>query len=222
MEDQIRELFKGVYKLGKSIYTKNLVPGVRVYDEQMVKLSGMELRSWNPYRSKLSAAIMNGLKSFAIKNGSKVLYIGAATGTTVSHVSDIVEDNGIVYAIEYSERNAIKLLKLAESRRNIIPIVADARYPESYLDKIQEHVDILYQDVSSRDQLSILKKNSIFLKPNGIAYFIIKSQNITSRAKPEEIYKSILMQLDDVYTIKERIDLEPYDSKHLFTVLQKR
>ena len=42
-----------------------------------------------PFRSKLAAAILGGVENIWMKPGSKVLYLGAASGTTVSHVSDI-------------------------------------------------------------------------------------------------------------------------------------
>ena len=45
---------------------------------------------WNPFRSKLAAAILGGVDKIHMKPGSKVLYLGAASGTTVSHVSDLV------------------------------------------------------------------------------------------------------------------------------------
>lgn len=50
----------------------------------------MEYRAWNPFRSKLAAAILGGIDQIHIKPGVRVLYLGAASGTTVSHVSDIV------------------------------------------------------------------------------------------------------------------------------------
>lgn len=50
----------------------------------------IEYRAWNPFRSKLAAAILGGVDQIHIKPGCKVLYLGAASGTTVSHVSDIV------------------------------------------------------------------------------------------------------------------------------------
>jgi fibrillarin-like rRNA methylase len=50
----------------------------------------VEYRVWNPFRSKLAAAIVGGIENLWIAPGNKVLYLGAASGTSVSHVSDIV------------------------------------------------------------------------------------------------------------------------------------
>ena len=217
---EIKELSQGVYLIGNRLATLNLTRGRRVYNEELVVDNGKEYRSWNPYRSKLSAAIMNGLKAMKITKGSSVLYLGAATGTTVSHVSDIVGNDGHVYAIELSERNVRNLVDVCESRKNVLPILADARYTDSYKDEI-EQCDVIYQDVSARKQAGILLANSGFLKKNGYAYFVIKSQSIDIGRNPREVYKSELKILEEKFELLESMSLEPYDSMHLFTVLRK-
>ena len=100
-----KEIFKGVFSIGGKLATENIVRGSKAYSEELVAVGPKEYRLWNPYRSKLSAAIMNGMKEMHIGPGSKVLYLGAATGTTASHVSDIVGPTGSVYCIELSDRN---------------------------------------------------------------------------------------------------------------------
>ena len=92
------------YKDGE-IATRNLTPGIKVYDERLIREGNEEnaenieeYRIWNPRRSKLAAALLNGLEGFNLNNDSKVLYLGASTGTTVSHISDICND-GLIYAV---------------------------------------------------------------------------------------------------------------------------
>ncbi|WP_297480244.1 fibrillarin-like rRNA/tRNA 2'-O-methyltransferase, partial [Thermococcus sp.] len=119
--------FPGVYIVidddgSEKIATKNLVPGQRVYGERVIKFEGDEYRIWNPSRSKLGAAILNGLKNFPIKPGSTVLYLGIASGTTASHVSDIVGWEGKIFGVEFSPRVLRELVPLVEERRNIVPI----------------------------------------------------------------------------------------------------
>ena len=46
-----------------------------------------------------------GVDNIHIKPAAKVLYLGAASGTSVSHVSDIVGPQGAVYAVEFSHRS---------------------------------------------------------------------------------------------------------------------
>lgn len=218
---QIKEKFPGVYVVDRKLATINLTKGKKVYGEELVEHDGIEYRMWTPYRSKLSAAILNGLKNMHITKGSSVLYIGAATGTTVSHVSDIVSKDGRVYAIELSERNVRNLLELCESRKNILPLLSDARDIENYKDVV-ERCDFIYQDISARNQAEILILNSdIFLKKNGYAYFVIKSQSIDISKKPKDVYKDELELFKGKFELVESISLEPYDSMHLFAVLKK-
>ncbi|MEM3985108.1 MAG: fibrillarin-like rRNA/tRNA 2'-O-methyltransferase, partial [Candidatus Micrarchaeaceae archaeon] len=160
---EVKRLFEGVYSIDGKLATENLDPGRRVYGEVLVSYGGKEYRLWNPYRSKLAAAIINGLKNFKLSKGSKVLYLGAATGTTSSHVSDIASQ-GQVFCVELSERNMRDLIKVCERRRNMLPILADANNTDRY-SKIVGTCDIIYQDVSARDQAAILNKNSSMLKP---------------------------------------------------------
>ena len=91
-----------------------------------------EYRIWNPFRSKLAAAVLAGLDNIYIKPGAKVLYLGAASGTSVSHCSDIVGPTGAVYAVEFSHRSGRDLVNMAKKRPNIVPIIEDARHPQKY------------------------------------------------------------------------------------------
>ena len=132
----MEEVFRNVFRVNGRIATKNLVRGKKVYDEDLVVVKGTEYRMWNPYRSKLAAAILKGLKTMKIEPGSKVLYLGAATGTTSSHVSDIVEEAGMVYCVEISERNMRDLLQVCEQRKNMLPIFEDARNVDVYAEDV--------------------------------------------------------------------------------------
>lgn len=120
-----------------SLATLNSVIGESVYGEKRVSVdteSGekIEYRLWNPFRSKLAAGVINGLRDIHMPPGTRVLYLGAASGTTVSHVSDIVGPEGCVYAVEFSHRSGRDLLNVAKHRTNIIPIIEDARHPHRY------------------------------------------------------------------------------------------
>ncbi len=215
----VRKTFDGVFSINGKIATANLVRGIKVYGEDLINDSGTEYRLWNPYRSKLAAAILNHMKNMQIKPESKVLYLGAASGTTPSHVSDIIGNKGVMYCIEISERSMRQLVALCERRQNMLPILADASEP-AYLEGAGTF-DVIYQDIASKNQADILLNNSIALKPGGYAYFVIKSQSIDISRDPKEIYKDELGKLAKTFEVLERIDLEPYDSDHLFVVLRK-
>ncbi len=218
---QILQIFSNVFKVEGRLSTLNLAKGSKVYDEQLIEEKGKEYRTWNPYRSKLAAAILNGLKTLEIKPGVDVLYLGAATGTTASHVSDIVGEKGTVYCVELSERNLRELLKACEKRPNMLPMLNDARYVEHYAKEIGS-VDVVYMDVSARDQADILIRNSTILANNGTAYVAIKSQSIDVAKDPKYVFKEFLEKVSGTFEIVQKIDIMPYDKAHMFVVLRKK
>lgn len=218
---EVRELFNGVFRVNGKLATLNLARGRRVYDEDLVELGGDEYRLWNPYRSKLAAAMLNGMKGMFIRRGAKVLYLGAATGTTSSHVSDIVGEDGVVYCIEISERSMRELVKVCEARPNMLPMLRDARDVDAYAGDI-EPCDVLYQDIAARDQSDILKRNARLLKSGGFAYVAIKSQSIDVSKDPQEVYDTFLREIAEEFEVLEKIDIAPYSKLHLFVVLKKR
>ncbi|MCE7697563.1 MAG: fibrillarin-like rRNA/tRNA 2'-O-methyltransferase, partial [Methanobacterium paludis] len=118
----IKEKFPGVYILKDHIATENLRPGLKVYGEKLVELDSKEYRIWDPRRSKLAAAILNGMETFPFNEGSNILYLGASAGTTPSHISDIIK-NGLVYSVEFSPRMVRDLVELCRIRENMIPLL---------------------------------------------------------------------------------------------------
>ena len=204
---------QGIFKDKKRIFTENLCKGEKVYNEKLVKYKSKEYRSWNPYRSKLAAAILNGLK-IEIKTDSKILYLGAATGTTVSHISDIVE-GGLIFAVENSPVTVKHLINLSEKRKNIIPILEDANHPDRY-SSIVSTVDIVYQDISQRNQAEIFIVNvARYLKKDRIGILMVKARSIDVSLKPREAYEIVCSKLENSgLKIKNRIDLAPYEKDH--------
>ncbi len=203
---------EGVFKKNGRLYTINLCKGVKVYGESLKTIDGVEYRSWNPYRSKLAAAIIKGIKIENLNKNSKVLYLGAATGTTVSHISDIVSE---IYAAEYSAFAMKKLLELAKKRSNIIPILADANHPERYI-TIVPKVDFLYQDISQRNQVDIFIENaSIYLKSDGRGLLMVKTRSIDVALPPEKIVVEVEKQIKEHdFNVLQRKYLKPYEKDH--------
>ncbi|PSN82920.1 fibrillarin [Candidatus Marsarchaeota G2 archaeon ECH_B_SAG-G16] len=216
----LKQIFEGVYLvelegMGEQLATKNLVPGHRVYGERIVKADGFELRIWDPYRSKLAAAIKKGLDELPIKRAKKVLYLGAAAGTTVSHVSDIVEKEGVVYAVEFSARALRELIASCENRSNVIPILADARFPSSYR-RYVDAVDVVYVDVAQPDQAKITVDNARFyLKKDGWVLLAIKARSVDVAADPQKVYaqQRAILEKEGLKVVKE-IELSPFEKDH--------
>ncbi|TQD26771.1 fibrillarin-like rRNA/tRNA 2'-O-methyltransferase [Methanolobus vulcani] len=222
----VRELSSGIYELDIDdrmiLATKNMIPGTSVYGERLITDDGIEYRQWDPSRSKLGAMV---LKNFDIplETDSTVLYLGAASGTTVSHVSDILTD-GLVYAVEFSPRTMRDLIQLCDQRPNIIPILADANKPQSYA-HIVEKVDVVFQDVAQPNQAEIAVFNSkYFLEEHGHLMLSIKSRSIDTVASPKKIFKEEVRKLESGFDIEfevlERKELEPFHEDHLGLVAQ--
>jgi len=195
--------------------TKNLVPRKRVYGEWLFRYGDVEYREWNSYRSKLSAALLKGIKELVIREGVRVLYLGAGSGTTPSHVSDIVGLKGVVYGVEFAPRVVRELLGVAEDRKNLIPILSDARFPERYL-HIVDYADVIYADVAQPNQASIVNINAkYFLRKGGHLYFAIKARSIDVTKEPDQVYKNEIKTLKEGgFNILDVIHLDPYDKDH--------
>lgn len=217
----MKEVFSGVYQIEGKLSTKNLMPGERVYEEKLASINGIEYRFWNPNRSKLSAAILNGLKSLQIKPGSKILYLGAASGTTSSHVSDIVGEDGLVLCVEHSKKPMESLLALCIRRENMVPLFYDANHPCRYA-ALMEKVDVIYQDVAQKNQAEILLKNcDLYLKDGGHILLAIKAKSIDSAKKTDAVIEGEIAKLKAGFKILEVVNLEPYEKDHSMVVAQK-
>lgn len=216
--------FAGVYTITdrdqKSLSTKSLVPGTSVYGEKLVKEGEDEFRLWSPRRSKLGAAIKRGLTEMPIQPGSKILYLGAASGTTVSHCSDIVGPNGVIYAVEFSQRTVRDLVQLAAVRPNILPILDDARHPTRYAPLVSGTIEVVYQDVAQPNQASILYENlKTFCSFGAWGMLAIKARSIDSTSSLDEVYSREIAELDSKgLEIVENINLEPLEKDHRFVV----
>ncbi len=213
--------FDGVYIIRdaglKVLATKSLDRGFSVYGERLYSFGEEEYREWVPYRSKLAAAILCGLKGWALQRGSKVLYLGAASGTTTSHVSDIVGPEGLVYAVEFAPRVMSQFLeRVARRRSNVIAVFGDARLPERYLG-IVDKVDAIYCDIAQPDQARILLSNvELFLKSGGEVLIAIKARSIDSVEEPERVYRREIRVMEDgSLRVLERTNLSPYEEDHI-------
>lgn len=212
-----------------ALVTLNSTPGKDVYGEKRISVDGpvgadgnptkLEYRVWNPFRSKLAAAILSGVDHIHIAPGSKVLYIGASAGTTVSHVSDIVGPTGCVYAVEFAHRPGRDLINMAKSRTNVIPIIEDARHPLKYR-MLMGMVDVIFADVAQPDQARIVGLNAhYFLKNEGHYVISIKASCIDSTAPAEQVFAREVEKLkEEKLKPMEQITLEPYERDHAIVV----
>jgi len=222
-----KRIFPGVYRLegevGNALATLNMTPGKRFYGEQLVTVDGVEYRTWNPFRSKLAAGIVKGLGEMPLSQGDKVLYLGVASGTTCSHVSDIIGAEGHVWGVDFAPRPIRDLIEgLAKHRDNVSPILGDARRPRTYALNVPK-VDGIYADVAQPDQGGIVVENArVFLKSGGWVVLAVKSRSIDVTKAPRMIYEAEIEKLRaGGFDIVESLELDPFEKDHALVVARR-
>ncbi|NIC00545.1 fibrillarin-like rRNA/tRNA 2'-O-methyltransferase [Halobacterium sp. R2-5] len=184
--------------------------GEPVYGEPVVD----GWRRWEPHRSKLGATLEAGLDT-GLAGGDGVLYLGAANGTTVSHVADFA---GPTYAVEFAPRPVRDLLDVAEVRPNLFPLLKDARKPETYAHVVESGLDAIVQDVATRGQADVALANREFLRGDGRFVGAIKARSEDVTREPAAVFEDVLERLREGYEVLETARLEPYHDDHLAVV----
>jgi fibrillarin-like pre-rRNA processing protein len=213
--------FSGVFTDSERLLTENLTPTHQVYGEELIVWEDNEFRVWNPKRSKACAMLKKGTKNFPFQKDSKILYLGAASGTTASHLSDIA-CRGILFCVEFSKRSFSDLVYLCEIRKNMIPVFADANKPSTYRG-IVGNVDVIYQDISQRDQTKIFLKNvDAFLSAHGFGILMVKARSIDVTAKPKEIFARAEREIKkNGLKVLENIPLKPFEKDHAAIIVKR-
>ena len=175
-------------------------------------------RLWDPDRSKLGAMLEMDVDT-GLQAGDSILYLGAANGTTVSHVADFA---GPTYAVEFAPRPARDLVSVAESRPNLFPLLADARRPKRYAHVVESDLDAIIQDVATRGQARVAAENATFLRDDGRLIAAIKARSEDVTADPQTVFDSVREELAETYEILGEVRLEPFHVDHLGIVAEPR
>ncbi|MBO7719382.1 MAG: fibrillarin-like rRNA/tRNA 2'-O-methyltransferase [Methanosphaera sp.] len=218
---QVNRIGENVYQIDNQIATVNLTPGVQVYQEKLLDHEDKQFRLWNPRRSKLAAAIINGLSIFPFKEDSTVLYLGSSAGTTPSHISDICI-KGRIYCVEFSATMMREFLDVCEDRSNLLALLEDATHPLNY-QALVESVDVIYSDVAQATQTKLFLDNfKLFAKEDAIGIIMIKARSIDVTKKPSVIFKEEKRKLEEGgLKILEEIKLDPYEKDHIAFICEK-
>ncbi|MGQ0796308.1 MAG: fibrillarin-like rRNA/tRNA 2'-O-methyltransferase [Methanobacteriota archaeon] len=211
----------GVFTDGSWLYTRNLAPGRAVYGEALRVEDGVEYRRWDAERSKLAAYLKKGGVQWPFLETTGVLYLGAASGTTASHLSDICP-RGTIVAVEVAPRSFRGLVTVAEGRPNLLPLLGDASRPDAYASRVGR-VDVVYQDIAQRDQEGIFLRNLAALRPGGIGFLMLKSRSVDVAARPADVVRvvreAIASKGFDVLDVRP---LDPHAADHAAIVVAMR
>ena len=219
----MRNLWRGEEAGRVRLATRSLAPGTRAYNEELLKIGGEEYRTWDPYRSKLAAALVKGFPDGVIQEGERVLYLGTSTGTTPSHVSDLIGERGLLIGVEFAPRVAREFVEnVARVRGNVIPYVADAREPDAY--STIGRVDLVYCEIAQQDQTEIAIQNCrVHLRTGGSLMLVVKSRSIDVVREPEEIFREERKKLEEAgFEVIQVVGLEPFEKDHAMILARFR
>lgn len=214
----VRELVEGARRVPATLA---LGEPPAVYGERLVAVAEGTLRRWDPFRSKLAAALVQGYRGPIPAPGERWLYLGAATGTTASHVADLVGRDGALYALERSPRPFARLLALAQRYPNLLPILADARDPDAYAYLVPSVAGV-YVDIAQPDQVEIARRNAEwFLAPGGPLLLALKASSIARGRSADELAAAALQALAPLVPLAPPVPLEPFHRQHRFLAVRR-
>ena len=221
----------------EQLATKNMVKGTKTRKEKIVIVNNEEFLEWNPYKSKLAAAIRNGLQILPIIKNSKVVCINLLEESTMLHISNIVGSGGSVFVIDVNKNKKSFLNKLVNTHKNIIPIY-DKVDELSFSSSITGKVDALYVDLPESEQIEQIVRNyGSLLKNEGFLMLVAKKDSdailendivgwmAEQRAGLNKI-REITAKLKSQFEIIQEINLginyamEPYHKLHAFILAQ--
>ena len=193
-----------------------------IYGEKVIVRNNKFYREWSPFRSKIAAALTRKLDKLNITENSTILYLGCASGTTLSHISDITK-KGLIFAVDISQKEMSLLYLKLKNRNNIAPILADANNPDSYLKNFyNQKVDLIIQDLATPKQINILIKNSdLYLKEGGEIYFSVKIKSISRTKKQTDVLEEVKTKLNKKFKILKTVNLRKYEDNHWLIHLKK-
>jgi len=211
--------WEGVYREGRDLYTRNRNPGTKVYGEALSTADAVEYRAWDPFRSKAAALLLKGAPADVFGRPRTILYLGAAHGTTASHLSDLWPD-ATIFAIEKSPTSFAPLLALARTRPGLVPILADAQLPERYQADVGA-VDLLYQDVAQRNQAGIFVENArACLAPRARGILMLKVRSVTQQRPTMTIVREARAALVAAHlAVTYETALTPFSREHVALAL---
>ncbi|HLG23393.1 MAG TPA: fibrillarin-like rRNA/tRNA 2'-O-methyltransferase [Candidatus Nanoarchaeia archaeon] len=219
---KIFEIYESGDLKRKQLYTLNLTPSINYYGEKLVTEDGKEYREWDVFKSKLAATVLKGCTNVFIRKNDVILYLGSASGTTISHVSDMIGEKGFVFAVDLAPRVMRDLIFLCYKRKNVAPILCDASKTDILKEKISA-VDVIYQDVAQKRQVDIFLKNTkLFLKDGGYALLALKSRSIDVTKNPRQIYKEVKERLEKELTVVDYRELDPFQKDHCMFICKKK
>jgi fibrillarin-like pre-rRNA processing protein len=197
-----------------TLWTHALGVPPALHGEHVIAVRGSLYRHWETARSKLAAGLARGWADPLPERSEHWLYLGAASGTTATHVADLVGPAGAVFSVEKSARPFLTLVDAADRYPNLFPILQDARVPDEYAGLVPP-VDGLYQDVAQPDQIDIALANArLYLRGGGKLLLALKTSSLGRTGTPAEKAAAAVHRLETGFTVRPPLSLEPHHRQH--------
>ena len=164
---------------------------------------------WDPYSSKLAAAIFNGLEIFPFINNSKILYVTDFPNYTFIHLSNLVGTDGIIFLNEEKNSSNSSINKSISQLKNL-KIIDDI---ESF--NILQELDVILIDVNFNFSKEFFATITNFLKKNAFIFLIQKTELVNEK---DNILKE---EFFTKYDIIQKINLTDF-FKDLTMIIAKK
>jgi fibrillarin-like pre-rRNA processing protein len=199
----------------KKLATLNNVSVNQAYNERLVEKNGKQYNVWNHYRSKLAAAIINGLEIFPILKKTRVLYFGDTAKNTVSHISDIIGIDGKIFVVNDITENSKNFLeKISNNRTNVFTIIYDKNNPAQFSSTI-ETVDVIYLDITQPNKTEITIDNcKNYLRNDGYLMLVVPTKNIDFAKNPTKENLEGRKRLQSSFDVIQEINLTDFFKEH--------
>ena len=203
----------------KKLATLSNVSTNQDYKENLVEMNGKQYSIWNPYMSKLAAAIINGMEIFPILKKTKILYLDPTSEKTIKHISDIVGINGKIFVVRNIMKNSKNFLEqIAKNRSNIFTIIPDKTNP-ARLTGMTETVDVIYIDIAEHNQTEIAIQNcKNHLRIGGFLMLIVPTKNIDFANNPSKKNQEERKKLQTSFDIIQEINLTDFFKEYSMVI----
>ena len=199
----------------KKLATLNNASINEVYNEKLIKINGKQYNLWNPYTSKLAAAIVNGMEIFPILKKTKVLYLNDTIEKTLSHISDIIGVNGKIFILRDINENSKNFLEnVMNDRTNVFTITRDNGDPAKFSSKT-EMVNVVYVDITQHNETEVAIQNcKRYLTDGGFLMLVVPTKKIDFVNNPNGQNLEEIQKLQSSFEIIQQINLTDFFKEH--------
>ena len=173
-----------------------------------------QYRNWNPFYSKLAAALFNGLEIFPFKSDSKIFYSGSSSTTTLNHLLDIIDSKGIIYL---QKNNATKIKNL----KNVVIVDQENNSTLSSND-LKEPFDVIYLDIITNENLQTqILNHEKTLKNSGFLIIILNKIIKINEPSFRDQINNIIINSNSSLKLIQEINLSNFFKKSMMIIMQK-